>query len=114
LKRNTGRPRQAHGKKKEWGGRCEQLPNRLRRMPGPSVEQRLTPDERMEITANFTPAVEDCADADRQNPTFCPRCAILGQRVLMSGTHFKRADGTVVSEFGCACGHAKLVKYSAR
>ena len=113
MKRNTGRPRQAHGKKKEWGGRYDPLPNRLRRMPGPSVEERLNPDERMGIEANFTPDVQHCADADRQNPTFCPRCATLGQRVLMSGTHIKR-DGVVTSEFGCACGHTKVVEYTAR
>jgi hypothetical protein len=79
--------------------------------PKPTVADRLRPDSRMEISAKLLPTVAACEAVDRQQPSFCPQCAILGQRVLLSGTHFKRTDGTVVSEFGCACGHTKLVEY---
>jgi hypothetical protein len=82
-------------------------------MPKPTVEQRLRPDYRAEITANVLPTVESCEAVDHAKPTFCPRCAVLGQHVLMSGTHIKR-NGVVISEFGCPCGHTKVVEYHAR
>lgn len=106
MKRNTGRPRRAHGKKKEWGGRKDQLPNRLRGMPGPSVEERILPDEHVSFDTRMAHA--------RPIESFCPRCATLGQRVLLSGTHFKQPDGMATSEFGCACGWVKTVTYRPR
>ena len=72
MKRNTGRPRQAHGKKKEFGGRYQQWPK-----------------------------------------LFCPSCATLGQRVLLSGTHFRR-NGVTTREFACSCGWNKVVEYHTR
>jgi len=82
-------------------------------LPGPTVEERLHPDERHEITANIALAADDARDAEAANPLFCPSCATLGQRVLLSGTHFRR-NGVTTSEFACSCGWNKVVEYHTR
>jgi hypothetical protein len=79
--------------------------------PKPRVEERLNPDAGIAIEYNG-PLPDPEAALDEA--TFCPRCATLGQRVLLSGMHFRRRDGTAITEFGCPCGYTKTVEYRPR